>query len=274
MDPIAISRWLARELAGLRFSRPTACVYNPLVYARRPHEAYLRTYAHKSAEAILLGMNPGPWGMAQTGVPFGEVDLVRGFLSIDGTVDQPTVVHPRRPIEGFACRRSEVSGRRFWGWARDRYRSPQRFSRAFLVANYCPLVFMEESGRNRTPDKLPRQEREPLFAICDEALRRLVAWCGPERVIGIGAFATARASAALGSAAPEMGTILHPSPASPAANRGWAGQVERQLQDLGIRLPAAGRPGADATGRRTSGEPAPRRRPAGGRSRAAGSRRK
>jgi single-strand selective monofunctional uracil DNA glycosylase len=244
MHPIAISRWLAREVAGLRFARPTACVYNPLVYARRPHETYLRTYAARGVDAILVGMNPGPWGMAQTGVPFGEVGFVRDFLGIDERVDRPAVEHPRRPIEGFACTRSEVSGRRFWGWARDRYRTPRRFATAFLVSNYCPLVFMEASGRNRTPDKLPSREREPLFAACDEALRRLVAWCEPRLVVGIGAFAAAQARAALGAAGPPIGTILHPSPASPLANRGWARQAERQLVALGVRLPPAGRVGS------------------------------
>ena len=242
MHPIAISRWLAREVAGLRFGRPTACVYNPLVYARRPHEAYLETYARKGVDALLVGMNPGPWGMAQTGVPFGEVGLVRDFLGIDAKVDRPAVEHPRRPVEGFACTRREVSGSRFWGWARDRYGSAQRFGRAFFVSNYCPLVFMEASGRNRTPDKLPTRERERTFAACDEALRRLVAWCEPRLVIGVGAFAAAQARAALGESGPPVGTILHPSPASPAANRGWARQAEKQLVALGIRLPAAGRP--------------------------------
>jgi single-strand selective monofunctional uracil DNA glycosylase len=242
MHPIAISRWLAQEVAGLRFGRPTLCVYNPLVYARRSHEAYLRRYATQGVDALLVGMNPGPWGMAQTGVPFGEVGLVRDFLRIEERVDQPAVVHPKRPVEGFACTRSEVSGRRFWGWARDRYRTPRRFSRAFLVANYCPLVFMEQSGLNRTPDKLPKRESEPLFAACDEALRRLVAWCEPRRVIGVGAFATARAEAALGRGGPAIGTILHPSPASPAANRGWAAQAEKQLRGMGLKLPPASRP--------------------------------
>ena len=237
MHPIAISRRLARQVESLRFGRPIACVYNPLAYARRPHEAYLRRYASQGVDAILLGMNPGPWGMAQTGVPFGEVGFVRDFLGIDERVDRPAVEHPRRPVEGFACMRSEVSGRRLWGWAQDRYRTARRFSRAFLVSNYCPLVFMEASGKNRTPDKLPTREREPLFEACDEALRRLVAWCEPRRVIGIGAFAAERARAALGDAGPPIGTILHPSPASPAANRGWARQAERQLLDLGVRPP-------------------------------------
>lgn len=240
MKPIAIARWLARETDALVFGAPTACTYNPLVYARRSHEAYLARYARQGVEALLLGMNPGPWGMAQTGVPFGEVGFVRDFLGIDERVDQPKRVHPKRPVEGFACMRSEVSGRRVWGWVQDRFGSADAFSGRFLVANYCPLVFMEASGRNRTPDKLPAVEREPLFAVCDEALRRLVAWCQPQRVIGVGAFAAARAGEALGSDGPPIMSILHPSPASPAANRGWVEQVERQLVAHGIDLPRRG----------------------------------
>lgn len=239
MHPIAISRWLARQADTLTFRSPTACTYNPLVYARRGHEAYLRLYARQGIDALLLGMNPGPWGMAQTGVPFGEVGLVREFLGITTPIDQPARLHPKRPIDGFACARSEVSGRRVWGWARDRFISADAFSRRFLVANYCPLVFMEASGRNRTPDKLPPRERERLFGICDEALRRLVDWCRPGRVIGVGGFAAARAGAALGAAGPPVVRILHPSPASPAANRGWVAHIERQLLAHGVELPKA-----------------------------------
>ena len=169
MHPIKISRWLSKEVDALSFAPPTACTYNPLVHARRPHEAYLERYARQGVDALFLGMNPGPWGMAQTGVPFGEVNLVRDFLGIEEPVDQPEVLHPKRPIEGFACTRSEVSGRRLWGWAQDRYKTAARFSDHFLLSNYCPLVFMEDSGRNRTPDKLPASEREPLFEACDEA---------------------------------------------------------------------------------------------------------
>lgn len=235
-SPQSISRWLAREVDHLRFAPPTVCVYNPLVYARKAHEAYLNAYARPGVNALLLGMNPGPWGMAQTGVPFGEVAHVRDFLGVENRVDQPRHIHPKRPVEGFECKRSEVSGRRLWGWAAERFGSATAFADSFFVANYCPLIFMEDTGRNRTPDKLPASEREPLFALCDKALRELVAWCKPKQVIGVGGFATARAHSALGDNQIPIGTILHPSPASPAANRGWKEQIERQLFELGIRL--------------------------------------
>jgi single-strand selective monofunctional uracil DNA glycosylase len=234
-DPVAVSRSLARRVGSLAFGPPVSHVYDPTRYARAGHELYLRRYAKKRTEALLLGMNPGPFGMAQSGIPFGDVVMVREWLEIEAPVHKPRLEHPKRPVEGLDCRRREVSGTRLWGWARERFETPDRFFARFFVWNYCPLCFMEESGRNRTPDKLPAAERKPLFDGCDRALRDLVSLLEPRRVIGVGAFAAARARHALGDRLP-VGTILHPSPASPAANRGWAPQVEKQLRDLGIEI--------------------------------------
>jgi single-strand selective monofunctional uracil DNA glycosylase len=229
-----IYRDLSLALEGLSFAPPTAYVYNPLDYASRPAEQYLERCGKGPKEALFLGMNPGPWGMAQTGVPFGTVNLVRDWLKIEGPVDKPASEHPRRPILGFEVQREEVSGTRFWGWARDRFGAPERFFKRFFVANYCPLVFMEQSGRNRTPDKLPAAEKKDLFRLCDDALRQLVQSLQPERIIGIGKFAEDRARAALQCLDIPIGRILHPSPASPMANRGWAEQAEKQLKQLGV----------------------------------------
>jgi len=237
-DLVEISRALSAGVERLSFRPPVAFVYNPIDYARNNFEAFLTRYAHSPCEAVFLGMNPGPFGMVQTGVPFGEVAAVREWLKIDEQIGRPEVMHPKRQVEGLACKRSEVSGRRFWGWAQERFSSPDAFARRFFVWNWCPLAFLEEGGRNRTPDKLPAKEREPLLALCDEALRQIVAALEPELVIGIGKFATDRARIALtGDDAPSIGTILHPSPASPMANRGWAPQAEAQLEALGVKLP-------------------------------------
>lgn len=239
--PLTIARTLARSCGRLRFDPPVAFVYNPLLYAGAAHRQYLERYCRKGAQVLLVGMNPGPWGMVQTGVPFGEVSMVRDWLGISAGVEKPGIEHPKRPIDGFDCARSEVSGRRLWGWARDRFESPQVFFERFFVWNYCPLAFLEESGRNRTPDKLPAGERGPLFEVCDRALMRLVDFMAPEQVLGIGKFSQLRAGALLEDRF-KVGGILHPSPANPAANRGWARQVEKQLTELGIELPP-GRPG-------------------------------
>ena len=229
---VAISRELAARVDALGFPS-VHTVYNPLVYARAPHEAYLERFgAKRPREVLMVGMNPGPFGMAQTGVPFGDVRMVRDFLGIDQPVGRPAHEHPRRPIAGFECHRSEVSGTRFWGWARDRFGTAERFFERIYVANWCPLVFMEESGRNRPPDKLPAAECTPLFRVCNEAFARVAEVMQPSLVVAIGSFAEKRAREALGDGA-RIGRILHPSPASPAAND-WAAVVDEQLRALGF----------------------------------------
>jgi len=239
MSLVRIARQLATQVDRLEFSAPVRHVYNPLRYARKAYEAYLERYGSGQREVVLLGMNPGPFGMVQTGVPFGDVGMVRDWLGIEAKVRKPASEHPKRPVLGFACTRAEVSGSRLWGWARARFGTPEHFFERFFVANYCPLAFLEESGRNRTPDKLPAREREPLFAACDQALRRTVAALEPRVVIGVGAFARDRAKRALADIDVQIGVVLHPSPASPRANRGWAEQAERDLRAAGIELPRA-----------------------------------
>ena len=233
VDLVKISRRLCRAVSRLSFGSPVTHIYNPLDYAQKPHEAYLERFGHKRGRVVLLGMNPGPFGMAQTGVPFGEVGHVRDWMRIEGEVKRPVQEHPQRPVLGFDCTRSEVSGARLWGWAKSRYRTPRSFFARFFVINYCPLAFLEQSGRNRTPDKLPRAEREPLFDACDRALQQTIAVFEPRVVVGVGAFARKQAERVMGDAVP-VGMMLHPSPASPRANRGWQAQAEQDLAALGI----------------------------------------
>ena len=234
MSLVSISRELSKKVAGLSFQAPVSYVYNPLDYARAPHEQYLTQWGAGPKRAILLGMNPGPFGMAQTGVPFGDVGMVRDFLGVTGKVGRPHPEHPKRPIEGFDCARGEVSGKRLWGFAQDRFGNAASFFEHFFVVNYCPLVFMEEGGANRTPDKLPKSEQAALFAACDQALTAMVKLLEPQFVIGVGAFATGRAKAALPGFGGTIATISHPSPASPKANRGWAELVEKELSEHGL----------------------------------------
>jgi single-strand selective monofunctional uracil DNA glycosylase len=237
LGAVDVSRRLALATAKLRFATPVTHVYDPTTYARVPHETYLTRFASGPREVLMIGMNPGPFGMAQTGVPFGDVGMARDFLGIVGEVGRPAREHPKRPVQGFACPRSEVSGTRLWGWARARFGTPEAFFARFFVWNYCPLAFMDEGGRNLTPDKLPARERAALEAACDEGLRGLVGVVQPRLVVGIGGFAEGRARAALVDRAIPVGGILHPSPASPAANKNWAGTIERQLAELGVRVP-------------------------------------
>ena len=219
---------------ALTFSEPVTHVYNPLVYARKPHDLYLEKFGQLGARVMLLGMNPGPWGMAQTGVPFGEIPAVRDWMGIIASVGKPAREHPKRPIEGFDCAKSEVSGRRLWGWAQNTFGSPEHFFARFFVVNYCPLIFMEAGGRNRTPNNLPASEKKPLLDACDLALRKTVDLICPEHVIGIGAFAEQRAKAALAGYDLPIGRITHPSPANPKANKGWEKFITKELKNMGI----------------------------------------
>ena len=227
---------LVADLRGLSFAPPVAYVYNPLKYARRPYRRYVEKYGRGTKEVLFVGMNPGPWGMAQTGIPFGAVEPVTGWLGILEKVDKPPGQHPKRKVRGFDCPRNEVSGLRVWHWARDTFGTPAAFFRRFFIGNYCPLLFLADSGRNLTPDKLVAEDREALLPPCDRALRRTVEAMRPRWVIGFGVWAEGRARTALEGLDVEIGRILHPSPASPAANRGWAEAATRQLRELGIRV--------------------------------------
>ncbi|MDO4905344.1 MAG: uracil-DNA glycosylase family protein [Lautropia sp.] len=232
-------------LAGLQFAPPVVHLYDPLDYAWSGHAAYLSRYGPGRKRIMFLGMNPGPFGMMQTGVPFGEVAAVRDWMGIETPIAQPENQHPKRLIEGFACRRSEVSGRRLWGWIARRWGSAENFFRQAMVINYCPLVFLEASGKNRTPAQLPAAERRAIEHCCDRHLAQVIEALQPEWVIGIGGFAERRLKQVVSEVLDDrplarrirIGVLLHPSPASPAANRGWDEVADRQMRDYGL-LPA------------------------------------
>jgi len=232
---IAASRHLADRLRPLSFSK-ASYVYLPLDYAREPHELYLRRFGTGRKRVVFLGMNPGPFGMAQTGVPFGEVAAVRDWMGICTAVGKPEHEHPKRPVQGFACPKSEVSGRRLWGLFAERFGKADEFFKDHFVLNYCPLVWMSETGANLTPDKLPATEMAAVEEACLEHLAESIRELDPEWLIGVGGYAEERlkeAASRTGSAA-KLGRVLHPSPASPAANRGWAEAATKQLWAQGV----------------------------------------
>lgn len=232
---IAAAKSLRDEVNVLQFQPPVSFVYSPLDYAWAAHEKYLRRYANSRKRVLFLGMNPGPFGMVQTGIPFGQVAAVRDWLDLETRVTPPARQHPKRPVTGFACQRSEVSGERLWGLFARRFGTAGRFFRDHFVANYCPLAFVEVTGRNRTPDKLLPGERELLFQYCDAHLREIVRILQPQWLIGIGDFATKRSRQLFVSDKQiKVGGILHPSPACPASNVDWPGKVTAQLTRLGV----------------------------------------
>jgi single-strand selective monofunctional uracil DNA glycosylase len=224
---------LSTAVDGLTFSSPVTHVYNPLNYAWEAHQKYLGFIPARGTRVLFLGMNPGPWGMAQTGVPFGQIAAVRDWLGIKANIRRPSNEHPKRPIEGLACKRSEVSGERLWGLFQTKFKTPKDFFVEHFVTNYCPLVFMEASAKNRTPDKLPACDKKGLDQACDEHLSQLIRILNPEWLVGVGAFAE-DCFRRVAAPTAKITRILHPSPASPAANRGWAKLASEQLSAAGI----------------------------------------
>jgi single-strand selective monofunctional uracil DNA glycosylase len=231
---VKAAKTLRAAVQHLTFGPPVTHVYNPLDYAWNAHELYLRKYGFNRKRVVFLGMNPGPFGMAQTGIPFGEIAAVRDWLKIQEPIRKPESEHPKRPVLGFHCRRSEVSGRRLWGLFAKRFKSAEHFFSEQFVVNYCPLIFFELSGCNRTPNQLPKAELTALSAPCDSHLRQVIEVLDPEWVVGIGHFAEHRARAALPAGSLKIGRILHPSPASPSANRDWESAATAQLRLQGI----------------------------------------
>ncbi|MBR1486233.1 MAG: hypothetical protein IJ597_03140 [Synergistaceae bacterium] len=229
---------LSRELDAMEFAEPVEFVYNPLVYAEDGLEKYLR-YSEGKKRVVFLGMNPGPWGMAQTGVPFGEVEAVKSFLKLnDIQVKKPKKEHDLYKVQGLACKRSEVSGKRLWGLFAKKFETPEKFFAEHFVLNYCPLLFLASSGENRvrnlTPDKLRKSERQILFEACDSCLRKIIEILEPNFIVGIGNFAKDRALEALNGLDVKITKILHPSPASPHSNKDWDKKVTLQLIESGV----------------------------------------
>lgn len=184
---------LSAELRKINFhSKDIAAVYNPIEYAADMHCDYMRKYLDGPKSVLFVGMNPGPYGMVQTGVnvihtrsienfisrqmgrmafprfeenplklllfaqvPFGCIPVVRDWLKISGTVNKPEEEVAARPVLGFDCNKSEQSGQRFWSLIQDVCaNTPANFFSNCFVYNYCPLAFFQSSGRNITPAEI------------------------------------------------------------------------------------------------------------------------
>jgi len=240
---LAAAKELSAAMEKLEFGAPVAYTYNPLEYAWAGHEAYVRRFARTKKKALYLGMNPGPFGMAQTGVPFGEIAAVTLWMGISAPIGQPPKTHPKRPVQGFSCPRSEVSGRRLWGLFEEMYGTADAFFEHSYVANYCPLIWMGESGANITPAQLPKEQAAQIDAACRRHLVRLIEILEPRCLIGVGAYALKQlqaAAATLGAERFALGSIVHPSPASPVANKCWPERPRQQIKEI---FCAAGLPG-------------------------------
>lgn len=229
------TRKLCREVDDLSFSYD-GFIYNPLDYARDMHEAFLRRYAREGASILFLGMNPGPFGMMQTGVPFGEVNAVRDYLHLDLPVGKPENEHPNRPVLGMKIGRSEGSGKRLWGLISLLWPNAEDFFRDHCIFNYCPLGFLDQgkTAKNFTPDHLPKAEKTALEAVCDAYLRDVIDIFKPKALIGVGKYAEAKLEAVNDDGSRIVSSIIHPSPGNPQANNGWNEKTMQKMKELGL----------------------------------------
>ena len=209
-------------------------IYNPLAYAWEPHRAYLELASGGGAKTLLLGMNPGPHGMGQMGIPFAATSVVRDLLKITNLeVGQPRTPHPKRPISGLDWPKEEVSGTRLWGLLANEYGSAESIFKSVFLLNHCPLMlFSGERATNITPDKITGPTTKALLERCDEHLREVVDIMQIERVIGVGRYSEKRALNALSGIDISVTTCWHPSPASPLANRNKGEDWKKNVRNV------------------------------------------
>ncbi len=227
---------LCEKINNLNFSSKIDFIYNPLNYAFEGFKCYVNKFVHENLRGLFIGMNPGPFGMAQTGIPFGEINHVKFWLGIDNLkIYKPENESKNYPVNGLNCTKSEISGKRLWGLFREKFITPENFFNKYFVINYCPLMFI--AGKNLTPDKLNINDRKILFEICDESLKNIVEILKPEFLIGVGKFAFERSEIAMKNKNKnkniQVVKILHPSPASPLSVN-WGEKVTEQLKNYGI----------------------------------------
>ncbi|KAL1122807.1 hypothetical protein AAG570_003133 [Ranatra chinensis] len=229
---------LSRRLRDTDFGPSVEYVYDPLTYAYDIHSKFVRKFCLGTKEILFLGMNPGPWGMMQNGVPFGENTSVQQFLGLFGTVVKPEREHPLRPVLGLACRRSEVSGKRFWSLARLLGASEAEvFFRHCFVYNYFPLCLIGSHGKNVTPPELKAAVQRSIESACDSALCEVISLLNVKVVIGIGRFSEKKALNVVSRAGLNDVKVLflpHPSPRNPATNKDWLTTTKQLIIDYDL----------------------------------------
>ncbi|XP_059053181.1 single-strand selective monofunctional uracil DNA glycosylase-like isoform X1 [Achroia grisella] len=225
------------NLEKLQLPNSVQCIYNPTIYARNTFEQYVRKYCNTKKKVMFFGMNPGPWGMSQTGVPFGEVASVRDWLHIIGPVGKPPTELSNRQVNGFNCKRPEISGKRFWGLFKKICRNPENFFHSSFVYNYLPQQWMKNSGANVTPGEFSASDMRPLYAICDPIFVKVLEIYEVETIIAVGKFCEKRAQKAIKQYLPnatiQIFYLPHPSPRS-VNNTNWEEKAENCLKNFNI----------------------------------------
>lgn len=228
----------------LSLGDPVAFTYNPLAYAWDGYKQYVNRFGSGTKRVLFVGMNPGPWGMGQTGIPFGDPVAVSELMGIEEMrVHAPEDEREGRPVHGLMSPRREVSGTRLWEGLDEVFGGLTAAFEMLFVVNHCPLLLFDDEGKNLTPPRLRKEDHDALCEVCDLHLARLIEHFEPGHVVGIGRFAEERANevVARDGLDAQVSYLLHPSPANPHANKdggdAWRRGLEDTLETCGI-LPA------------------------------------
>ncbi|XP_054745917.1 single-strand selective monofunctional uracil DNA glycosylase [Anastrepha obliqua] len=209
-------------------------VYNPVEYASGLHCAYLQKFLDGPKRVMFVGMNPGPNGMGQTGVPFGNILTVRNEMSLSGSVQQPPSVHVKRPVRGFECSIEEPSGVRIWSlFKKLAGGSLNTFGRQCFVHNFCPLIFYDNAGRNITPSELKGDYKEKIGKECLDVLDLELDLVKPEILVAVGLYMYGMVSRSRHAKDLKIYKLPHPSPRS-LNNQNWPEKAEQLLLELDL----------------------------------------
>jgi single-strand selective monofunctional uracil DNA glycosylase len=152
-------------------------VLDPGRYGERWHHRFRRCYPVGPRPLLVFGLNPGPYGMAQTGVPFTDLKrlefhlprLWRELLAAREPVALPGLAPPS--LRPFLTRTFESSSVRVYKFLERAFGSAEQAFRRVAFVNPCPLLFIDRAtGENRTPADLPRAA--PRLMREFDALRR------------------------------------------------------------------------------------------------------
>ncbi|XP_030554053.1 single-strand selective monofunctional uracil DNA glycosylase [Drosophila novamexicana] len=222
---------LNEQLATLGLPTGITCTYNPVEYASSLHCAYLSRYLCGPKRVIFIGMNPGPNGMGQTGVPFGNVRTVRDMMHLSGEVLQPSLLHRKRPVNGLNCKIEEPSGVRLWElFERLAAGSLDTLSQQCFVHNFCPLAFFDEEGNNITPSELKGQLKQQIRDVCLDALEKQLQLLQPQFVVAVGEYVHKVLNRSKYCQTVSVSRLPHPSPRS-LHNTNWSEKAQAFLEE-------------------------------------------
>jgi len=187
---------------------------DPTRYCRSAWAAYLQMAARLGC-VLVVGMNPGPHGMAQTGVPFtdpwivDELDLQAPRADVP-PADIPAVGswrHRSHRARGVLGSKREESAKRLWpllreicapyaavGPSADKIaEATRRVCNEVLLVNALPICWLDPAGKNVSAEQVekraPAQVREGLRDLVNEWLQAVADILRPAAVIGVGRWA-------------------------------------------------------------------------------------